>query len=270
LSSALMAGMGGKRTLEPSNKNGWRAKGSHRWREFFGLAAERPFVLPFCRQEHFVDHAVDRRLANLRVIMCLTFDRRAAPQEIAAAKAAIIACQSVLHSVELSGTFDFMFEAEVADMATYNAQLSLCAEPMARLVSRYEANFVCKRFIRRDKPDRAVWVPHNGGMKRIDCKALDKVSAEGDYMRVHSASKSWMIHSTMAAVSDRLGCDDFIQLHRSLIVRRGFIDELIHGGRNWTAVLSDGTEERIAKSNVPAILHMLRNGSTNDGPTLST
>ena len=216
-----------------------------------------------------MDHSVAPRLANLRVIMCLKFDRRAAPQEIAAAKAAIIACPSVLHSVELSGTFDFMFEAEVPDMAAYNAQLSFCAEPMARLVSRYEANFVCKRFVRRDRPDHAIWVPHNGGMKRIDCTALDKVSAEGDYMRVHSASKSWMIHSTMAALSDRLGCDDFIQLHRSIIVRRGFIDELVHGGRNWTAVLNDGTKERIAKRNVPAILQMLRISSTNDAGTRS-
>jgi len=62
----------------------------------------------------------------------------------------------------------------------------------------------------------------------------------------------------MSALSDRLGCDDFIQLHRSMIVRRGFIDELVHGGRNWTAVLNDGTKERIAKGNVPAMLQMLR------------
>ncbi len=216
-----------------------------------------------------MDHAVAPRVSSLRVIMCLTFDRRAAPQEIAVAKAAIIACRSVLHSVELSGTFDFMFEAEVPDMAAYNAQLSVCAEPMARLVSRYEANFVCKRFVRRDTPDRAIWVPHNGGMKRIDCTALDKVSAEGDYMRVHSASKNWMIHSTMSALSNRLGCDDFIQLHRSIIVRRGFIDEFVHGGRNWTAMLNDGTKERVAKRNVPAMLQMLRISSTNDGITLS-
>jgi DNA-binding LytR/AlgR family response regulator len=197
--------------------------------------------------------------------MCLTFDRRAAPQEIAAAKAVIIACRSVLHSVELSGTFDFMFEAEVPDMAAYNAQLAICAEPMARLVSRYEANFVCNRFVRRDKPDRAIWVPHNAGMKRIDCRVLDKVSAEGDYMRVHSASQSWMLHSTMGALSERLGCDDFIQLHRSMIVRRGFIDELVHGGRHWTALLNDGTQERVAKGNVSEMLHMLRTDLTSAG-----
>ena len=190
-----------------------------------------------------MDDAFAAGNGNLRVIMCLTFDRRAAPQEVEAAKAAIVACPSVLHSVELSGTYDFMFEAEVPDMAAYNAQLATCAEPMARLVARYD----------------------NGRMKRIDCTALDKVSAEGDYMRVHSASQSWMLHSTMGALRKRLGCDDFIQLHRSMIVRRGFIDELFHSGRHWTAFLNDGTKERVAKGSVPEMLQMLRMGSTTPG-----
>jgi DNA-binding LytR/AlgR family response regulator len=217
-----------------------------------------------------VNHAAVSRDSNLRVIMCLTFDRRAAPQEIAAGKAAIIACRSVLHSVELSGTFDFMFEAEIADMAAYNAQLNLCAEPMARLVSRYEANFVCTRFVRREKADRAIWVPHNNGMKRIDCAAIDKVAAQGDYMRVHSARQSWMLHSTMGALKERLGCEDFIQLNRSLIVRCGFIGEVVHSGRQWTAVLNDGTRERIAKGGVPAMFEMLNTDSTNAKRRLST
>ena len=72
-----------------------------------------------------MDDAPAQRDAKVRVIMCLTFDRRAPPQEIEAAKVAIIACRSVLHSVELTGTYDFMFEAEVPDMAAYNAQLSI-------------------------------------------------------------------------------------------------------------------------------------------------
>lgn len=212
-----------------------------------------------------MNHAVVPRLASLRVIMCLTFDRRAAPHEIASAKAAIIACPSVLHSVELSGTFDFMFEAEVPDMAAYNAQLQLCAKPMARLVSRYEANFVCNRFVRRNIPDQAIWVPHDGGLKRIDCRMLDKVSAEGDYMRVHSASQTWMLHSTMNALDECLGREDFIRLHRSMIVRRAFIDEVFHSGRHWTALLNDGTRERIAKGSVPAMLQMVRIASTKAG-----
>ena len=50
--------------------------------------------------------------APLRVIMCLTFDHRVDPQEIATAKAAIIACPSVLWQ----GNADHVVPAGVAFM----------------------------------------------------------------------------------------------------------------------------------------------------------
>ena len=200
--------------------------------------------------------------APLRVIMCLTFDHRVDPQEIATAKAAIIACPSVLHSVELSGTFDFMFEAEVPDMAAYNAQLSICAEPMAKLVSRYEANFVCKRFVRSCEEKQAIWVPCDDGMARIDCSKIDKVTAEGDYMRIHSAGQSWMLHSTMCALADCMPSETFVRLHRSILVHTNFIERLIHDRSHWIARLNDGTVERVSKANVVALLTRLRTDSS--------
>ena len=200
--------------------------------------------------------------APLRVIMCLTFDHRVDPQESATAKAAIIACPSVLHSVELSGTFDFMFEAEVPDMAAYNAQLSICAEPMAKLVSRYEANFVCKRFVRSSEEKQAIWVPCDDGMARIDCSKIDKVTAEGDYMRIHSAGQSWMLHSTMCALADCMPSETFVRLHRSILVHTNFIERLIHDRSHWIARLNDGTVERVSKANVVALLTRLRTDSS--------
>ena len=210
------------------------------------------------------DHAVPRAAA-LRVIMCLTFDRRAAPQEITAAKAAIIACPSVLHSVELSGTFDFMFEAEVVDMAAYNAQLGICAEPIARLVSRFEANFICKRFVRSRDDKRAIWVPCHDGMVRVDCSKIDKVTAEGDYMRVHSSGQNWMLHSTMAALLECMPSHRFVRLHRSILVHTDFIDRLTHDRSHWIARLKDGTVERVSKANVVALLALVRSDSSKRG-----
>lgn len=209
-----------------------------------------------------MDNDVAARIASLQVIMCLTFDHRATPQAIAAAKAVIIACPAVFHSVELSGTFDFMFEAEVPDMAAYNNQLSICAEAMAKLVSRYEANFVCNRFVRSHDKKRAVWVPDQDGMVRIDCSKIDKVTAEGDYMRVHSAGQSWMLHSTMGALVDRMESQSFVRLHRSILVHTNFIERLTHNQSHWIARLNDGTLERVAKANVVALLASVRNDSS--------
>jgi acylphosphatase len=45
-------------------------------------------------------------------------------------------------------------------------------------------------------------------------------------------------------------------LHRSIIVRRDFIDRLVHEGRHWIARLRDGTIERVAKSHAVETLEM--------------
>jgi hypothetical protein len=194
---------------------------------------------------------------DIRVIICIVFDRRAAPAEIGAFKDTVLKCPSVLHAVEVSGTFDFIVEATIPDMEAYTAQLELCSRTVARLIARYEVSFVCKRFVSADETRRAIWVPCDGGMVRVDCAKIDKVSAEGDYMRVHSAGQSWMIHSTMGALSDCLD-DSFVRLHRSILVRRGFIERMTHSQSHWTAHLNDGTCERVAKVHVGALLESLR------------
>ena len=198
---------------------------------------------------------------DIRVIVCILFDRRAKPREIAAFKDAIVKCPSVLHSVELSGAFDFMVEATIPDMEAYTAQLSVCAETVARLVTRYETNFVCKRFVRK-REKRAIWVPCDDGMVRVDCSKIDKVTAEGDYMRVHSAGQTWMVHSTMGSLVACMDSDSFVRLHRSIVVRRDFIERLTHDQSHWSATLEDGTHERVAKGNVVALLESVRNGSS--------
>ena len=206
---------------------------------------------------------------DIRVIICIVFDRRAAPAEVGAFKDTVLKCPSVLHAVEASGTFDFIVEATIPDMESYTAQLELCSRTVARLISRYEVSFVCKRFVSADETRRAIWVPCDGGMVRVDCAKIDKVSAEGDYMRVHSAGQSWMVHSTMGALSDCLD-DSFVRLHRSILVRRGFIERMTHGQSHWTALLNDGTRERVAKVHVGALLESLRVNPSKRKTTSST
>jgi DNA-binding Lrp family transcriptional regulator len=194
---------------------------------------------------------------DIRVIICIMFDRRAAPAEIGDFKDTVLKCPSVLHAVEVSGTFDFIVEATIPDMEAYTAQLELCSQTVARLIARYEVSFVCKRFVRADETRRAIWVPCDEGMVRIDCANIDKVTAEGDYMRIHSAGRSWMVHSTMGALSDCLD-DSFVRLHRSILVRRDFIKSMTHDQSHWMAQLNDGTRERVAKVHVSGLLESLR------------
>jgi len=168
---------------------------------------------------------------DLRVIMCLAFDHRAPCGEIAAFKRCIIDCPQVLHSVELSGTFDFMLEVSLPNIAAYHAELGMRAEPLAKLVTRYEASFVCKRFVRHNQEECAIWVPCHEGVQRLDCALIDKVLAEGDYMQVYSGNQRWLVHSTLKALCAKLDPEEFVRIHRSAVVRRDFVERLLHQGK---------------------------------------
>lgn len=199
---------------------------------------------------------------EMRVILCLKFDGRASVDEITAFKRALIACDYVLHSVEVSGGFDFMFEAGLPDFAAYQAHLDRFAGPMAALVARHEANFIGRRFVRVMEREEAIWVPCRDGRRRIDCITIDLVHAEGDYVRIHCGEHSWLLHDTMLHLREKLDGEQFITLHRSTIANVGFIDRLIHRHHYWVAVLANGKEQRIAKSHVSKVLAKLRTDSS--------
>jgi len=203
---------------------------------------------------------------DLRVIMCLQFDHRAPVAEVAAFKNVLMGCPHVVSCCDLHGSFDFMLEVTLPDLKSYNEKLEGIKGPLAALVSRYETNFVCNRLVKVAKADsdRVVWVPCQDGVKRVDCSFVDKVTAEGDYMRVHADGHSWLVHLTMGDMMAKLGSEAFVQLHRSTIVRTAFIDRLVHEGRLWTARLNDGSVERIARSHLAEVMTRLRTSSSTE------
>lgn len=187
---------------------------------------------------------------ELRIILCLEFDPHAEPDEIAALKSAIVDSSQTLHSVEVTGDFDFMTEVAAPDLGWFNSWWKGLARLVAAAVSRCEKSFVCRRFVRRPKDDHALWVRWEDEVKRLDHSLIDKIVAERDYARVYSQGRSWLLHATMHSLFQQLSSKRFIQLHRSIIVRNGFIDGLARENGHWIARLRDGTSERVAKSHV--------------------
>jgi len=195
---------------------------------------------------------------RLHVIVCIVFDRRAVPDEIEAFKGRVIACPMILHALELTGSFDFMVEAVVPNMATFDEQMKLIAGPVAALVSSYDVSFICKCFDRNEETSEPIWVDCDGGMKRIAASSVDKVTAEGDYMRVHSNGHGWMVHATMRSIVERLPSREFVKVHRSTLVRCNFIDRLVLEDGRWVAWLEDGSRENVARSQVKETFRIIR------------
>jgi hypothetical protein len=193
---------------------------------------------------------------QLRIIVCLEFDPHAQPEQVTELKNALIDSPNTLHSVEAAGDFDFMTEIAAPDLGWFNGWWKGLAKLVVRVARRCEKSFICKRFIRRSTDEHALWVRCGDELRRIEYSLVDKIVAEGDYARVHSQGQSWLLHATMHSLSERLGARQFVQLHRSLIVRCGFIDRLAHRDRHWLAMLRDGTVERVAKSHVAETLDL--------------
>jgi len=199
---------------------------------------------------------------ELRVILCLEFDPHAEPNRVSELKNAVIDSPNTLHSVEVTGDFDFMTEIAATDLGWFNRWWKSLASLVAAVVNRCEKSFVCRRFVRRSKDEHALWVRRGDELKRIEHSLIDKIIADGDYAHVYSEGQSWLLHATMHSLFERLSGGHFIQLHRSIIVRSGFIDRLVHDKEHWIARLRDGTSERVARSHVAETLKMTHS-STN-------
>ena len=106
-----------------------------------------------------------------------------------------------------------------------------------------------------------MWVPCVGGRKRIEVGMIDKVAAEGDYMRLYIQDWHCLIHSTVQGLKEQLDAR-FIQLHRSSIVRIDFIERLLHRDRRWIARLRDGSQQPVAKSHVSEVLDLMSSESS--------
>ena len=92
------------------------------------------------------------------------------------------------------------------------------------------------------------WASDLSGLVRIAARDVDRVSAERDYMRLHVARRSWLIHHSMAALEEGLDPELFVRLHRSAIVRKDFITGFTRNASGrWAARLADGTEQPVGR-----------------------
>lgn len=93
------------------------------------------------------------------------------------------------------------------------------------------------------------WVTLRGDIVRIAAADVDYIVAERDYMRLHTGGRSFLIHETIARLETRLDPQSFVRIHRSVIVRRDRVAQLLHdraGG--WRVALVDGAILPVGRS----------------------
>lgn len=103
-------------------------------------------------------------------------------------------------------------------------------------------------------------LPGGDRTHRVTPEQIRWLEAEGDYVRVHTTERNYLVRRSMKAFERDLGNDRFVRIHRSSLVGVDFVRELRAVGHgDYLAVLDDGTELRIPRTRRKA-LQRLRDG----------
>lgn len=98
-----------------------------------------------------------------------------------------------------------------------------------------------------------LWVPHRSELVRIGVSEVGRIDAERDYVRLHvgcgDTSRSYLLLKTIAGLEARLDPEQFIRIHRSVILRRDCIKGLRHDGLGvWSVETAEGETIRIGRT----------------------
>lgn len=121
---------------------------------------------------------------------------------------------------------------------------------LGRRVASVVGEMLSRETGKRTPPPTDRYVVRAGGkMVFVRHAEIDRVEAEGDYVRVHAGPKSWLVRETLAAAEKALGSRRFLRIHRSSIVNIDRITELasLENG-DYAVRLRDGTELRLSRT----------------------
>ena len=72
--------------------------------------------------------------------------------------------------------------------------------------------------------DRALYVNIDRRLVKIDIPSIEIVEAKGDYIKIKTDSKSFVVHSPLKRIEEKLPKDKFLKVHRSFVIN---IDKII-------------------------------------------
>jgi DNA-binding LytR/AlgR family response regulator len=93
-------------------------------------------------------------------------------------------------------------------------------------------------------PPAMVEVMTGTGRTRIRLQDIECLEADRNYINVYTPQRSYLLRRTLNSMEKSLPADDFLRVHRSIIVNRAMIRERRHGG---VLVLCSGRAVRVSR-----------------------
>jgi DNA-binding LytR/AlgR family response regulator len=105
--------------------------------------------------------------------------------------------------------------------------------------------------------DETVAVELGGVTRFVPRSDVRYVEAQGDYVRLHTASESHLVRVPLSALDIRWSGAGFVRIHRSLLVSLAHVDEIRVDGGRCSVVVGD-TELHVSRRHTPALRERLR------------
>jgi two-component system LytT family response regulator len=102
----------------------------------------------------------------------------------------------------------------------------------------------------------------------VHVEDINLVTSEGNYLRLHTAGKSYLHREQMGRIEEQLDPGEFVRIHRSTIVRTSLITEVesVFQGE-YIVTLRDGTKLGSSRSCREKLERAVRIGSSRDLPS---
>lgn len=111
--------------------------------------------------------------------------------------------------------------------------------------------------------DAEFWIRRSGGdFVRLEATAIDYAVVEEDYVRIFSGDRSYLLRESLRGLLARLDPDEFVQVHRSALVRRSELIEVTRSPMGGGEVqLRGGQRLPLGRVHGKAVQRLLRAGA---------
>ena len=117
------------------------------------------------------------------------------------------------------------FELNVVDYIVKPVTISRFLQAVEKAKEAFDSN---KQEVKIEAQE-FVFVKDNGILKKLNVDDILYLEAMGDYVKVHTAQKFHVLHSTLKSIEEKLPPNKFLRIHRSYIVSLHKIDFIQDG-----------------------------------------
>lgn len=94
-----------------------------------------------------------------------------------------------------------------------------------------------------------LWYSERHGVTRVPLQSVEWIEAEGDYVRVHTTTRSYFIRESISRLAERLDPAIFRRVHRSAIVRLGGVKRVWRSSNGGLMIgMSDGSTVAVGRT----------------------